>query len=612
LIERTPQSHSNNTRSDFSIPRVSNDRQKELSRRRRQHTATRAAAADDEANKQSRILSRQRIRERERRERLQKERQRDKLLIVATIFVFILVVVFSVILYHVWKSQAGQQNNNPNNNIKAPPPSRRQSTPEPSSLESMQAEKEIIAQWQKELETLDKAIVGDKISRSDILLNPDLLLFRNGTINERHWKAVAEKSGGTVDSYSSSPSDHHGSSYFKQSRLFDSFPWEQDEDMSNRKIHKQQDSDGSDPYYTGKPYLDYSTNPSLYEYPPFRSIQENKQGYPRLSTLQDIFSAWPQDEIDHPPTLPIRETLQHFDYNNADELHEAWNYIEYQLPFKLTNVPELLEANLKWSNDTYVAEQFSSRSAIGNCQESPTSFFAFYDRRKWKVVTMGLPPTRDNDFGFRRWAKHARYADQERLSSQRPHFYWQAGVPKEERYQPKDTWSFLSLDLPSFSATEPNTTILCPDPTQSKGIQCRFGERGVTAANHYDGGQNMVGMITGAKRYILSPPNQCSKLGIHTERGTALYRHSLLNLERLPRSENVASDLEREWLDQAKSAQAVETVLKAGEVLFIPSHWFHYIISLQKNAQCNVRSGIRVEGNDQFGGQYHVSAEGCQ
>jgi len=43
-------------------------------------------------------------------------------------------------------------------------------------------------------------------------------------------------------------------------------------------------------------------------------------------------------------------------------------------------------------------------------------------------------------------------------------------------------------------------------------------------------------------------------------------------------------------------------VLNEGEVLHIPSHWFHYIISLQKSAQCNVRSGRDVEGSKEFGG----------
>lgn len=68
----------------------------------------------------------------------------------------------------------------------------------------------------------------------------------------------------------------------------------------------------------------------------------------------------------------------------------------------------------------------------------------------------------------------------------------------------------ISVDLPSFSDTEPN--FISFNPAEAKGIQCRFGERGVTAATHYDGGRNMVGMITGAKRYILAPPVECAKV----------------------------------------------------------------------------------------------------
>lgn len=71
-----------------------------------------------------------------------------------------------------------------------------------------------------------------------------------------------------------------------------------------------------------------------------------------------------------------------------------------------------------------------------------------------------------------------------------------------ERYEQPDQWSFITKDLPSFSATEPNFIMFHPE--EQKGIQCRFGERGVVAATHYDSGRNMVGMITGAKRYIVS------------------------------------------------------------------------------------------------------------
>ena len=123
----------------------------------------------------------------------------------------------------------------------------------------------------------------------------------------------------------------------------------------------------------------------------------------------------------------------------------------------------------------------------------------------------------------------------------------------------------------------------------------------------------------GAKRYILSPPNQCSKLGIVTNHASALYRHSVLNFGHMQylknddnsNDDNNMSSEEHEWLQRAGQAKAIETVLKAGEVLYIPSHWFHHIIGLQKNAQCNVRSGVDLRGTATFGGQIDVTDDRC-
>jgi len=39
--------------------------------------------------------------------------------------------------------------------------------------------------------------------------------------------------------------------------------------------------------------------------------------------------------------------------------------------------------------------------------------------------------------------------------------------------------------------------------------------------------------------------------------------------------------------------------------LYLPAVWFHYIIGLQKSAQCNVRSGD-VEGHPVYGGRKDV------
>lgn len=116
--------------------------------------------------------------------------------------------------------------------------------------------------------------------------------------------------------------------------------------------------------------------------------------------------------------------------------------------------------------------------------------------------------------------------------------------------------------------------------------------------------------MTGAKRYILSPPKECSKLGIITVKGNPIFRHSMLNFGHLNEMSNVDMPSgEHEWLERSGDAMAVDTILKAGEVLYIPSHWFHYITSIQKSAQCNVRSGIDVEGDTFFGGQAEVTEQ---
>lgn len=114
--------------------------------------------------------------------------------------------------------------------------------------------------------------------------------------------------------------------------------------------------------------------------------------------------------------------------------------------------------------------------AHGTCQESTNHFFAFYIPQNWAGEPLGVPPVRNNDMDFAQFAKHARYADAARLSTDQPHFYWQSGVTAEERYRPKDQLSFISRDLPSFSATEENFIMFHPE--EQKGIQCRFGERG--------------------------------------------------------------------------------------------------------------------------------------
>jgi len=362
------------------------------------------------------------------------------------------------------------------------------------------------------------------------------------------------------------------------------------------------------------PPVDY-TNRTKYRYPDLLSEPPPGGGYPKLTSLGDMMAAWDQDE-DNPDV--ITETLLHFDFTKPEEMIMATKFRDAMLPFKLTNVPELQKAQELWT-DEYVGQAFAERAAdnrnMGSCQESPNHYFAFFGSQRWNEDTMGLPPYQINDWDYETWAKHARYADAKPLAEDQPHFYWQAGVSPQERYSSRDEWSFVSRDLPSFSATESNFIMFHPE--KQKGIQCRFGERGVVAATHYDGGRNMVGMIHGAKRYILSPPTACGRLGIFPQHDSSIYRHSLLDFGHIKYLNDVGKNQgmsaeERSWLERAATAPAVETVLKAGEILYIPSYWFHYIVSIQKSAQCNARSGAEADRQKEFGGLEDVTLPMCQ
>lgn len=395
----------------------------------------------------------------------------------------------------------------------------------------------------------------------------------------------------------------HGKNYFKVSRKSEKpMDWEKEWNS----FSEEQKLKGPKVDYLKHKYI----YPAVEEYPP--------EDYPPLEKMGDMLKVWPQDAVDDPPET-IVETLMHFNYSDKKERKMAQKYRDAKLPFKVYNVPELQEANLKWT-DEYVSKNFDRsggfRSPLGHpqsngqCQESVNNFFAFFTPIGWSFDTMGPPPSRNSDWTYAKWAQHARYADAVSLSYDQPHFYFQSGVPREERLGPKEHWTFVSNDLPSFSS--PTDTFFAFHVDSQKGIQCRFGERGVTAATHYDAGQNMVAMIKGAKRYILSPPRECSKLGIVTSRGNSIFRHSLLNFAHISHlgedSAEGMSKEERAWLERAASAKAVDTVLKSGEVLFIPSHWFHYISSIQKSAQCNVRSGVDEDGTRKYGSAEDVYA----
>ena len=93
----------------------------------------------------------------------------------------------------------------------------------------------------------------------------------------------------------------------------------------------------------------------------------------------------------------------------------------------------------------------------------------------------------------------------------------------------------------------------------------------------------MVGLVRGSRRYIIAPPSSCSAIPFIKDSSHPSFRQSLVDW----------CDTKEARRQGMNSAKAIDTIIQEGEVLFIPSWWFHFIVSLEYSIQCNTRFGIK-------------------
>lgn len=303
----------------------------------------------------------------------------------------------------------------------------------------------------------------------------------------------------------------------------------------------------------------------------------DKVSYPQYISLLELIEQWNPDHPDIPTNF--METLQHFNYSDSNEREIAARYRDAEVPFKLYAVPEVNKVTDKWTVDYLSSKTRYSGARVERAEHNHFMFWSHKNMRRvdpnWKQ------PTDTVSMSFAKWHELAMAADQNKLSNESEHYYFHTNA------MPGDRSGFVAKDL-SFFATDTKNFFIT-NVAANKGIQCRFGMRGIIAETHYDGGKNMVAMIKGQKRYILTPPYTCEYLGIISNRKHTSFRHSIIDWSNV---------------DECKAAHfdkvaAIDTIVKEGEVLYIPSYWFHYPVSLQYSIQCNSRSGSPPHGEGQ-------------
>lgn len=102
-------------------------------------------------------------------------------------------------------------------------------------------------------------------------------------------------------------------------------------------------------------------------------------------------------------------------------------------------------------------------------------------------------------------------------------------------------------------------------------IKAWLGPKGTISPMHYDNKQNLLCQVFGTKRIILARPEDTHNLYPHD--GEMLHNTSQIDAE----------SLDFEHFPRTANVKFYELTLCKGEMLYIPSKWWHYVRSLSKS-----------------------------
>jgi hypothetical protein len=303
----------------------------------------------------------------------------------------------------------------------------------------------------------------------------------------------------------------------------------------------------------------------------FQSIEAVNAYYDKvLSPLNDVVTNWPPELPDARPADWV-DVVPTFDWNDPEGRKAAQNVREAEKPFKLINVPQLATAKQKWTYD-YLKRRLGNKK--GQVEVSESKSFMYWKKQR----SNQNGPTTYERMDWLTFLEEAKKLDESSTPDMK-HFYWHTNARN-------DPW--IDEDLEMFRKEKDNFFIV--DPAEyDVPIACRIGTKGLCNENHYDTHRTFATQVFGSKRWVFQPPTECSKMYLYPDRHISA-RHSEVDIN--------SGHIDLEKYPKVKTALAVDTVVHAGEMAYLPSNWFHHIISLEFNMQCVARSGHSLVGDD--------------
>ena len=319
------------------------------------------------------------------------------------------------------------------------------------------------------------------------------------------------------------------------------------------------------------------TNPKM-SYDIYNCPSKPPLEYPMEWNLIQILTNWNPDHVQFPPSTMIYQGLCVFDWNRHDHRPLLEVYRRAEVPFVLQNYPDLLRTAERWSHKGYLSKLVGPgryRNEYAH-NSNHLMYWKAQGRGARRLPDGWKPPTQNVELTFDEWYAKAMELEHATVTTSVDHWYFRLNGDSRQR------GDFLYDELPIFLPTK--QTLFMVEPNDQRGINCRFGMKGVIAETHYDFSRNWIVMLGGQKRYILSHPKQCFNLELYPV-GHPSARHSRINW----------SDPKDWQTGRFPQAMANEVILQPGDAMYLPTSWFHFIVSLNLNYQCNARSGTTFE-----------------
>ena len=219
---------------------------------------------------------------------------------------------------------------------------------------------------------------------------------------------------------------------------------------------------------------------------------EPPPGYPVAWNVMTVLENWNPDDTTIPTS--IYQGLCVLDWDDENDRTKAEHYRRREVPFVLQHMPEVLRASERWMTPGYLEDLIGDEQVFN--EHSRDNHFMYWKTKHPHAADQNyVPPTDTVDLTYREWlAKAQAVQETTKHSTQQEHWYFRLNAMLHNH-------AYLYEELPWFDPTN-GKSLTMVHPNQHRGINCRFGMKGVIAEAHYDSHNNFIALMGGQRRYV--------------------------------------------------------------------------------------------------------------